>query len=110
MKIIKKVKKFFSAIGLFFITLSSKVFALTTDDIVNIQAAYGVPQYSPSISDKIWWGCKIFVIPIALLIGLIGYFKKSKNSNLKKILVTIGIIVITAILYFVVNKIIYELL
>ena len=50
---------------------------------------------------------KFFIISIAIFIGLITYLKKSKSSKKIKILVTIGIIAITAILYVVINKLAY---
>ena len=104
MKIVERIKKGLTGIGAFLLTIPAKVFAIEIDPPA---ALYGVP--SPRVVDIIWTIAKFFIIPIALLIGLIIYFKKSKSSKKKKILVTIGIIAITAILYFVINKIIYEL-
>lgn len=116
MKVLQKIKKIIVATGIAIITLSKKIFAISPNDILGMQDLYGPPPVAlygvarPSTITIIWRIARTFVIPIALLIGLIVYFKKSKSSKTKKILVTIGIIVITAILYFVVNKIIYELI
>ena len=113
-KLFDKVKKIIFSIGIFLITIPQKIFAIDIDSIRDVdilygspETLYGIPRVSPIKS--IWRIARSFVIPIILLVGLIIYFKKSKSSTKKKILVTIGIIAITAILYFVVNKIIYEL-
>ena len=114
-RFISKVKKVIVAIVLAIISFPNKIFAAINPSALDIQDLYGPPPVSlygvarPSTVTIIWRIARIFIIPIALLIGLIIYFKKSKSSKKKKILVTIGIISITVILYFVVNKIIYEL-
>ena len=114
-KIILKVKKVLIAIVLAIISFPNKIFAAINPSALDIQDLYGPPPVSlygvarPNTVTIIWRIARTFIIPIALLIGLIIYFKKSKGSKKKKILITIGIIAITAILYFVVNKIIYEL-
>ena len=118
MKIIERLKKGLIGIGAFLLTIPTKVFALQDSKIVSValygiqkpdfsicQAEYGVPRTRPILT--IWRVARTFIIPIALLIGLIVYFKKSKSSIKKKILVTIVSVAITVILYFVVNKIIY---
>lgn len=112
-KFISKIKKVIVAIVLAITSFPNKIFAVINPSALDIQDLYGPPQVAlygvarpPSIG--IWKIARTFIIPIALLIGLIIYFKKGKSSKKKKILVTIGIIVITVILYFVVNKIIYE--
>lgn len=114
-KFISKVKKVIVVIVLAIISFPNKIFATINPSVLDIQDLYGPPPVSlygvarPSTVTIIWRIARTFIIPIALLIGLIIYFKKSKSSKKKKILVTIGIIAITAILYFVVNKIIYKL-
>ena len=105
MKIVERIKKGLTGIGTFLLTIPAKVFAMEIIESPPV-ALYGVP--SPRVVDIIWTIAKFFIIPIALLIGLIIYFKKSTSSTKKKVLITIGIITITAILYFVINKIIYE--
>lgn len=113
-KFILKVKKVIIAITLATISFPNKILATINPSILNeiLESSQPVPVYGvPKTSTLtiIWRIARTFVIPIALLIGLIIYFKKSKSIKKKKILVTIGIIAITAILYFVINKIIYEL-
>ncbi len=61
-----------------------------------------------STANIIWKIAGIFIIPIVLLIGLIMYFKKSKSSKKVKILVTIIVIAVTVLLYFVVNEFIFK--
>lgn len=114
-KFILKVKKVIFAITLAIISFPNKIFAISINTF-DIQYLYGPPPVSslygvtrPSTVTIIWKLARTFIIPIALLIGLLIYFKKSKSSKKKKILVTIVIISITAILYFVINKIIYKL-
>lgn len=112
MKIVSKLKKVIVGIGVGIITFENKVFALSPNmiiepEMIKAETAYGIPRPSPI--RMILKVTKTFIIPLAVIIGLIIYFKKSKSSKKKKILVTIGIIAITVILYFVVNKIIYEL-
>ena len=114
-KIILKTKKVIISIVLTIISFPNKIFAAINPSALDIQDLYGPPTdilYGvprPSTVTIIWRIARTFIIPIALLIGLIIYLKKSKGSKKKKILVTIGIISITAMLYFVVNKIIYGL-
>ena len=108
MKVVERIKKGLMGIGAFLLTIPTKVFAV--DDMDIIYSVYGIPDPEPvknNFINSVWNVCRIFIIPIALLIGIIIYFKKSKSSKKKKIFVTIGIFVITAILYFVVNRIIY---
>ena len=109
MKLVERIKKGLIGLGAFLLTIPTKVFAV---DYAAAAAMYGIPAPEPvknNFINSVWNVCRIFIIPIALLIGIIIYLKKSKSSKKKKILVTIGIIAITAILYFVINKIIYEL-
>ena len=113
-KFILKAKKVIVAVILAIISFPNKIFAINPSSLY-IQDLYGPPPVAlygvtrPSTVTLIWRIARTFIIPIALLIGLIIYFKKSKSSKKKKILVTIGIIAITAIVYFVINKIMYEL-
>lgn len=112
MKVVEKIKKVVVAIVLAIISFPNKIFAAINPSMQDLYgpqpvALYGIAR-PPSTVTIIWRIARTFIIPIALLIGIIIYLKKSKSSKKKKILVTIGIIAITVILYFVVNKIIYE--
>lgn len=104
MKIIERIRKDLVGIGTILLTIPTKVFAIGIGTVPSVQPVYGVQEPEPVRS---WNICRMFIIPIALLIGIIIYFKKSKSTRKKKIVVTIGIAAITAILYFVVNTIIY---
>lgn len=113
MKIISKIYKVMVSIAIAIISFPSKIFAAL--DPSAIQDLYGPPPVAlygvarPSTVTIIWRIARTFVIPIALLIGIIVYFKKSKSSTKKKILVTLGIVALTALIYFIINKIIYGL-
>ncbi len=111
MKILSKIKNIIIGIGIGILTFANKVFAFSPMDIdyneIEIVSMYGVPKPSPIRT--ILKIAKTFIIPVIVIVGLLIYFKKSKSSKKKKLLVTLGIIAITAILYFIVNKIIYEL-
>lgn len=109
MKILSKLKSVIVGAGIGILTFANKVFAISPMNMIELDtvALYGVAKPNPvKVIFKI---AKVFVIPVALIVGLLIYFKKSKSSKKKKLLVTLGIIAITAILYFIVNKIIYEL-
>ena len=111
---VSKIKKLIFSIAVVIISFPSKIFAAI--DPSAIQDLYGPPPtstlygvYRPSPVTIIWRIARTFVVPIALLIGIIIYFKKSKSSKKKKILVTLGIVVLVALLYFVINKIVINL-
>lgn len=105
MKIIERLKKGLTGIGTFLLTIPTKVFA--AQDVEAMQDLYGPPpSANQSILTNIEKIAKICIIPIALLIGLIVYFKKSNSSKKTKILVTIGTICIAVILFLVINDII----
>ena len=110
MKLLDKIKKILTKICAFLLMIPTKVSAR------EIEVLYGPPPtstlygvYRPSPVTIIWRIARTFVVPIALLIGIIIYFKKSKSSKKKKILVTLGIVVLVALLYFVINKIVINL-
>lgn len=115
MKILEKLKKLTVGFGAFLLILPTKVMAVQNSIFEDgskfidpkfiaptFAEEYGVPAPSPILMR--WRLARTFIIPIALLIGLIVYFKKSKSSKKKKILTTIGIILLTIILYFAINK------
>lgn len=108
-KIINRLKKIFIMIETFCLSIYTKVFAIAPNTLIEIDAValYGVAKPSPT--KMILKITKIFIIPIALIVGLLIYFKKSKSSKKKKLLVTLGVVAITAMLYWIVSKIIYEL-
>ncbi len=121
MKLLNKVKKGLIGIGLFLLAFPKKIFATSVKNIIAgseqfiqdlygppVSTLYGVqnPDSVPSLMNSIWNVFKIFIIPLVLLIGLIIYFKKSKSSIKRKILITILIIATVAIIYIVGNIIV----
>ena len=105
MKKIERLKKGLTGIGTFLLTIPTKVFA--AQDVETMQDLYGPPpSANQGILTNILKIARVCIIPIAALIGLIVYFKKSKSSKKTKILVTIGIICIAVILFLVINDII----
>lgn len=114
----KKIKKILMAIPLFFIGITTKVLAEADSEISTM---YGVPKdqvlYGPPRNDYInpdripgvdpentsavlnaWDIISKFFIPFVLLIGLIVYFKKSKSSVKKKIIVSIMVVLLVAMI------------
>ena len=112
MKIGERIKKGLIGMGTFLLTIPTKVFAVGID-IDRTPILYGMPEPNPEpeslILKNILNICRIAVIPLALIIGIVIYLKKSKSSTKKEILVTLGIVALTALIYFIINKIIYEL-
>ena len=109
MKILNKAKKGLTGIGLFLITLHSKVFAkpagssATPGVLTEMRPAYGVEYPDQNSSTGLWNVYRFLAVFLVLLIGLIVYFKKSKSSTKKKVLVTILAIVIAVVLYFLIS-------
>lgn len=109
MKFLSKLKNVIAGVGIGILIFANKVFAISSNivDPGPVQLMYGIPYNSrPDSISMIAKMTKIFIIPIVVIVGLLIYFKKSESSRKKKLLVTLGIITITAILYFIINKII----
>ena len=106
MKLLEKIKKCLIGIGGFLLMIPTKVLAMPVDDAMMHVYLYGPGKEppKPSLIEIIWNFARFFIIPLALLIGIIVYFKKSKSSKKKKILITIGTILLTIIIYFVINE------
>ena len=101
---ISKIKKVATSVGLAIITIPNKIFAVMSDYRVE-QDLYGPPEPENTIRSFLDI-LKLLIIPIAFLIGIIVYFKKSKSSLKKKIIVTICAIAIIAIVYCIIYLII----
>lgn len=104
----KKVsKKIGLSILAFFIsikTLALKVYAKTTFDQMSV-CDYGVIEPERQIAPNI---ARIFsnvLVPLVLLIGLVVYFVKSKSKVWKKVLITLGIIVLYIIFAIIMNNV-----
>ena len=106
MKLVERIKKGLIGLGTFLLTIPTKVLAV---DYMAIAPMYGISDPEPvknNFINSVWNVCRIFIIPIALLIGIIIYLKKSKSSKKRKIITVLITIGIVAILYFVINYII----
>ena len=104
-KILKKLKTAFMLVISFFIALPVKLFA-ADNDMNNTQMLYGPPQ-KISHEDPVSF-FEIFIkfisfvfIPVAVIVGIIIYFKKSKSQLKVKILITVGILIILTLLYII---------
>lgn len=116
----KKIKKILMAIPLFIIGISTKVLAIADSQMSTM---YGVPKdqvlYGPPRNDyldpnqipgvnsgnasNVWEIVSKFCIPFILLIGIIIYFKKSKSSMKKKLIISILTILIVFVICFGIN-------
>ncbi len=102
MKTIERLKKGLIGMGAFFLTIPTKVFATQ----IEVGPLYGIPDPRPVKNSIILNLCKIFLIPIALLlIGIIIYLKKSKSSIKRKIIIVLVVICMIAISIFEINYI-----
>lgn len=108
MKIKTKFKKIITAIVIGIITLPSKIFAMSSDLIGPFeQVLYGPPPEPTLTTMEIFLRiARIFIIPIAVAIGLIIYLKKSKSDKTKKILVISSVVIISVVLFFILNYLI----
>ena len=110
MKVVEKIEKSLIGIGTVLSLLPIKVLAIS-DSMMRISAAYGVQEpVRNNLISSIWNICRMFIIPIALLIGIIIYLKKSKSSKRRKIITALITIGIVATLDFIINYIIYNLI
>lgn len=113
MKIIEKIKKIFTAIGVSCITLTTKVFAKpNVEEYVINTPLYGVETPEPVIplGIKIWNICQVLIIPLILLIGIIVYFKKSKSSTKKKIIISLIVFIFAVLIMAGIKILLYLLL
>lgn len=103
-KIALKLKEIIVSITLLIVSLPSKIFA---SNMYSGQDLYGppTPLYGPPRLEPksvfIMRIASLVLMPVAFLTGLIIYLKKSKSSKKKKVLTSLGIIVIALILMFI---------
>ena len=75
-----------------------------------MQDLYGPPPEPQSdFISTIWRIAKIFIIPLALIIGFIVYFKKSKSTTKRKIITMIIVLLIVIAICFGANYLITNL-
>lgn len=100
MKILNKIKKVFVGIGIFFITIYTKV--LAASDSLATQLMYGVPPDQNdsiiNVRGNIWRIISYIIIPLVTIIGAIIYWKKSKSSTRRKVLTLLIIVILVVLL------------
>lgn len=110
-KIINRLKKIFIMIGAFCFSIYTKVFAID-----RIQPAYGIPlepDYGvprPYEIPMLWKIARGLIIPIAFVIGVIIYFKKSSSSTLRKVITVLIALSIVVLACLGINYIITNLI
>lgn len=109
MKIVEKIKKGLIGLGAFLLTIPTKVFAADYHDEPSV---YGVPNPDVPVSQifrdifrNILDICRIVVIPLVLIIGIVIYLKKSKSSKKRKIITVIISIAIALVLCLIISYI-----
>ena len=112
MKILNKIKNIFIATGTLIVSIYSKARAVQLNENEVMEQLRDVPAtYAPPHLSKISILCeilKILIIPIAITIGFITYYKKSKNDKYKrivKILIGITILIIAGLIIYYINKV-----
>lgn len=97
-KLTKIFKKIVLSIGLFSTSVYTKVLAMEREMTI---ALYGIPQPDKLNDIPIFWKiARSLVIPIAFIIGVIIYVKKSSSSILRKIitiLIALAIVVLACL-------------
>lgn len=102
MKLLKRFGKIFTSCALGITTFVTKVYAIAIHDI-QIQPDYGVQlEPEPSIATNL---ASTIIVPIILLIGLIVFLVKSTSSVLKKVIVSVGVVVAYIVFRIIMNLI-----
>lgn len=110
-KIINKIRNIFITVGVVLLAGTTKVFGVRTATEYGIPATpdlYGVekPVKLTNKAINLIKILKLFIIPIAFIIGSIIYLKKSKTSKKRKIITLIIALVLVVAIYFGINYII----
>ena len=107
MKILDKIKKVLMGILSLLLTIPTKVFAESVD-FSKIPVLYGPGKEppKPSLIEIIWNIARNLIFPVVLLIGIIIYLRKAKDSMKKRVILSIGIILLLIVLYFSISAII----
>lgn len=104
-KILNKIKKMCLTIGVFLFSISTRVLATMEPAYVvrNIESdiLYGPPR--TTTIPGIWKITRNFIVPIAFIIGVIIYFKKSKSSTKRKVITIIITLALLIIICFGIN-------
>lgn len=124
MKLISKIKKALWGVGMFFITLSNKIYAASFWDEGVTEALYGIPNEISELygvpqapTDKIVDIIEVLTkfigiifIPLILILGIIAYVKKGKDSKVAKIFRVILIIAVISLILLLVGLWIYKMI
>ncbi len=95
MKRMKKVKKMIMSIAIAIMLLPGKIVqAIAETGVEPSNVNRDVYDGVLPLSSRIWFIAKIYLMPLALIIGLIIYFKKSKNTTKRKIITIILVLLI----------------
>jgi len=113
-KILDGIKKVFLMVGTFCISIYTKAFALSNPT----QLLYGMPPLEPDLYGVprpneipvLWKVARGLIIPIAFIIGVIIYFKKSSSSVIRKVITIIIALIILVGLCLGINYIMTNLI
>lgn len=124
MKIKEKLKKIITGVGIFFTTITTKVFAKTNTDIQKVLnvlddsynmrgvSLYGIERpWQYTVSNGLLKICEFIAIPLILIIGAIIFIQRKKNiksKNLKKAIIIISIVYVVAFIAALIIPIIYN--
>ena len=106
-KVINLVKKIFLIVGTFLISVYTKVFAMEIQPMYGIPMEpdlYGVPR--PNEIPMLWKIARGFIVPLAFIIGIIIYLRKSSAPKSKKLITILITLIIVILLCFGINYII----
>lgn len=104
-KVLSKITKLFSSIGLALFTFGTKVMARDFDKIVPLYGIEPIEPKEPTFWEKALPIIKNLFIPLILVIGLIVCWKNKKIKQNTKIYITVGIIILCSIIYVIINSI-----
>lgn len=107
MKIKEMFKKLIAGMGVFFVTVATKVFAAVNLDVALM---YGIEPPKMTLKNYIFQVCQWLIIPLTLIIGIIFFLqkrRKTKSKALKNtIIILTSIFIIVLLTYiFLYNKI-----
>ena len=109
MKLLEKIKKGLIGIGGFLFAIPTRVFAESVDlSLITVLYGPGKEPPKPSLIEIVWKVATNLLFPIVLLIGIIIYLKKAKDSRKNRIILSIGVVLLIILLYFSISAIIVE--
>lgn len=113
MKMIEKIKKVLMGLGMFLLSIPAKVFASgISPDTKFTPSLYGIfkePDPKALMLENILNICKIVILPITLIVGILVYLFKSKSSKKRKAVTVIIWIICAIVIYFIIENIRYNI-